>query len=118
MPSKLSRTPRDRLLDIRDNIDAACAFVQDMAFEIFVVDQRTVYAVIRALEIISEASRHVPEEVKARYASIPWREIAAAGNIYRHVYGVVDPGDIWKTVQDDLPLLHHVIVAELSATDC
>lgn len=103
MPSKPSRTPRDRLLDIRDNIDAARGFVQDMTFETFLADQRTVYAVVRALEIISEASRHVPEEVKIRYATVPWREIAAAGNIYRHVYGVVDPGDIWKTVRDDLP---------------
>lgn len=88
-----------------------------MTYEAFVVDQRTLYAVVRALEIISEASRHVSAEAKTRHPSIPWREMAAAGNIYRHVYGVVDADDIWKTVQDDLPPLRSAVVAELERSE-
>jgi uncharacterized protein with HEPN domain len=42
------------------------------------------YAVIRSLEIISEASRRLSDELKARHPGIPWREMAAAGNFYRH----------------------------------
>nr|WP_294507592.1 HepT-like ribonuclease domain-containing protein [uncultured Rhodopila sp.] len=40
----------------------------------------------RCLEIISEASRRLPEEMKSRHPSIPWRNVGAAGNIFRHEY--------------------------------
>jgi hypothetical protein len=49
-------------------------------------DEKTLYAVVRSLEIISEASRRLTDEVKARHANIEWREMAAAGNVYRHSY--------------------------------
>jgi uncharacterized protein with HEPN domain len=53
-------------------------------------DRKTLYAVIRALEIISEATRRLPDEMKARHASIDWTAVAAAGNVYRHEYEGVD----------------------------
>jgi Protein of unknown function DUF86 len=52
-------------------------------YEAFVADPRTVYAVTRCLEIISEASRRLPDNVKARHPSIAWKDMAGAGNIYR-----------------------------------
>src|SRR5271170_291667 len=87
MPS--DRAPAQRLDDILRNIDAAREFTQGMRFEDFVADLKTVYAVTRALEIVSEASRHLPAEMKARMVGINWRGIAAVGNVYRHAYDAV-----------------------------
>ena len=56
----------------------------------FAQDRKTVYAVVRALEIISEASRRLPTEITGRHAEIDWVAIAAAGNVYRHEYEAVD----------------------------
>jgi uncharacterized protein with HEPN domain len=57
-----------------------------MDFAAFVADRKTVYAVVRALEIISEASRRLPAELKDRHPEIDWIAVTAAGNIYRHEY--------------------------------
>lgn len=77
---------RNALNDIKRNIDLARSFVADMSLATFRADQRTVYAVTRCLEIISEASRKLPAELKTRYPTIPWPQIAGAGNVYRHDY--------------------------------
>jgi uncharacterized protein with HEPN domain len=87
MPSK-SSDPRKRLLDIRDNIRLARAFTKDFNYDDFRDDQLLFYAVTRALKIISEASRRLPDEMKARHPDIPWVEIAGAGNVYGHDYEV------------------------------
>ena len=67
-----------------ENIEAIRDFTAGLDFDTFRADRKTIYAVIRALEIISEASRAA---------------IAAAGNIYRHEYEVIDEALIWHTVQ-------------------
>jgi uncharacterized protein with HEPN domain len=72
------------------------------------------YAITRCLEIISEASRRLLDELKARHPHIPWREMAAAGNFYRHKYENVLPRRVWKMLQQDLPLLRAVIGQELA----
>jgi uncharacterized protein with HEPN domain len=112
MPSESDRLVR-RLLDIIENIDAAKRFVAGYTFDRFVGDDRTNYAVVRALEIVSEASRHIPEDVKARHADIEWRKIKASGNIYRHGYEEVDAQAIWDTVRLHLDPLRAAISVEL-----
>jgi uncharacterized protein with HEPN domain len=82
-----------------------------------VADPRTVYAVTRCLEIISEASRRLPDDLKARYPSIAWRDMAGAGNIYRHDYEDVAAQHVWDAVQIDLPPLRAAIAQELAALD-
>jgi uncharacterized protein with HEPN domain len=62
-------------------------------------------AVERGIEIISEASRHLPEEMKARYPQVYWREIAAIGNLLRHEYGRVEDHIMWRIVEEYLPEL-------------
>ncbi len=79
----------------------------------FASDRKTVYAVVRALEIISEATRRLPDALKDRHSEIDWVAIAAAGNIYRHEYEGVDEKLIWKTIQDDLDELREIIAFEL-----
>lgn len=76
-------------------------------------DEKTLYAVVRSLEIISEASRRLTGELKARHPSIEWREMAAAGNVYRHSYEDVTARRVWKTRQDHLPALRAVVETEI-----
>jgi uncharacterized protein with HEPN domain len=64
------------------------------------------------LEIVSEASRRLPDELKNRHPEIDWVAIAAAGNVYRHEYEAVDEALIWHTVRYDLAALHGVATAE------
>ena len=108
-----SKNPSQRLADIVDNIEAITGFTAGMTFERFKLDRKTVYAVTRALEIISEASRRLPDELKQRHSQIDWIGIAAAGNVYRHEYEVVDDALIWQTVQNDLRSLNDAARTEL-----
>ena len=111
MPSK---SPAQRLTDILENIDAIAEFTTGMTFTAYLHDRKTIYAVTRALEIISEASRRLPDVLKQRHPTIDWSGVAAVGNIYRHEYDVVDNALVWHTLQHDLAPLRLVIVQELS----
>jgi len=72
-----------------------------------------VYAVTRCLEIISEASRRLPEQLKARHPAIGWKQMAGAENVYRHDYEDVAAEFVWETVVRALPPLRNVIESEL-----
>jgi uncharacterized protein with HEPN domain len=80
MPSEKERVA---LRDMLFQIDLANRFAQGRTVERLHEDLMALYAIIRCLEIISEASRRLSDEVKGRHPLIPWREIAAAGNFYR-----------------------------------
>ena len=92
MPSK---NPAQRLADIIDNVDAIQEFIAGLDLPAFRADRKAVYAVVRALEIISEASRRLPDDLLRRHQEIDWVAIAAAGNVYRHEYEAVDEALIW-----------------------
>jgi uncharacterized protein with HEPN domain len=108
---------RRSLHDIRHHIAMAEGFVTGMSFDAFKDDNLRLYAVTRCLEIISEASRRLPDDLKARHPLIPWREMAAAGNIYRHEYEDVTARRVWQTLAVSLPSLRGVIATELAAID-
>ena len=111
MPSK---NPQASLHDIQENIRMARQFISDLSFDDFIEDRKTVYAVIRALEIISEASRRLPEILKRRHPNLPWKDIAGAGNIYRHDYEEVSEMMLWQTVHNALPQLEKVVEEEIN----
>ena len=106
---------RAALIDIAENIDLALHFVEGLDETSFCSDARSVYAVTRCLEIISEASRRLQDALKQRHPTIKWSDIAGAGNIYRHAYQNVAPLRVWETVQRALPPLREVIRAEMAA---
>ena len=110
MPSK---SPTQRLHDILDNIYAIDSFLGDYDLEALTRDRKTLYAIIRALEIISEATRRIPDAVKDNYDEIDWVAVAAAGNIYRHEYDAVDEAIIWHTVKVGLAPLRAFAQFEL-----
>jgi uncharacterized protein with HEPN domain len=108
-----SRNPAQRLADIIDNVDAIQGFTSDLAFPTFRTDRKTVYAVVRALEIISEASRRLPDDLLGRHPEIDWAAVAAAGNVYRHEHEAVDEALIWQTAQHSLAALRKVAEDEI-----
>jgi uncharacterized protein with HEPN domain len=111
MPSK----PVDTALrDILHHIELAANFSAGFDRASFKHDVKTVYAVTRCLEIISEASRRLPDDVKARHPAIGWKQMAGAGNVYRHDYEDVAAEFVWDTVERALPSLRTVIEAELN----
>lgn len=89
-------------------------FVEGFDGDAFKDDTRTVYAVTRCLEIISEASRRLPEELKARHTAIAWKQMASAGNVYRHDYEDVAAQFVWDTVQRALSPLRAVVDQEIA----
>ena len=113
MPSTRSKQPIDALADILHNIQLATDFTEGISYEAFLADVRTVYAVTRCLEIISEASRRLPKQLKARHADIPWTDIAGAGSVYRHSYEDVLERILWHTLKRGLTPLKAVVEEEL-----
>ena len=68
-------------------------------------------AMERAIEIISEASRHIPDDLKATASEITWRQIAGIGNVLRHDYQAVRPAILTSVIERDLPGLKTVLLA-------
>jgi uncharacterized protein with HEPN domain len=114
MSFMLSDADSATLGDMLHHIDLAESFAGDRGFDTLRDELMPLYAVTRCLEIISEASRRLSEELKARHPQMPWREMAAAGNFYRHNYEDVLPRRVWKTLNEDIPLLRAVIERELA----
>ena len=106
--------------EMLDYIEQATLYTQDMTFDQYASDTKTQRAVERCIEVISEASRHIPDEIKGKYSQIPWSDVAGIGNIFRHEYHNVAARIVWDTVRTHLPALEavaHEIEAELPKND-
>jgi uncharacterized protein with HEPN domain len=114
MPSSAERLA---LKAIVENIALAQSFVDGMMLSEFQADRRTIYAVTRCLEIISEASRRLSSELKNSHTEIDWIKVAASGNIYRHGYQAVRDEILWNTVKYALDSLKAVVEEELRRTE-
>lgn len=101
--------------DIVEAIDRIRSSLTGISLEDFENNWEKRWVVERGVEIISEASRRLPHELKDRNPGIPWRKVAGIGNVIRHDYERVAPDVLWKLIQDDLPTLEKVCRAELSA---
>ena len=93
----------DTLRDILDAMEKIERFTEGMNFDQFAGDDKTVFAVIRALEIIGEATKKTPRSVKARHPSVPWREMAGIRDKLIHEYFGVNLAVVWNTVRQDIP---------------
>jgi uncharacterized protein with HEPN domain len=101
----MSRIYIDYLRDMLENANRAMQFTEGMNFETFGKDEKTIYAVIRAVEIIGEATRNIPEEVRVKYPEIPWRDASDMRNKLVHRYFGINLEVIWQTLSEDLPML-------------
>ncbi len=101
----MQRNVKVVLREILDAGETAIAVCANMSLERFQKSKVEKWAVERAIEIISEAVRHLPEAELERYPAIPWRQVKAMGNILRHEYHRLKDDVIWDVVRNDLPYL-------------
>lgn len=93
------------LQDILDCIEKIDEFVGDMDYEEFVEDDKTSSAVVRKLEIMGEAAKNIPQELRQNYKEIPWSDIAKMRDKIIHFYFGVDHEIVWKVIKERLPVL-------------
>ena len=92
-----------RITDMLESIEHITGYTEDMTLSEFQTDQKTIDSVLRNLEIIGEAARHVPQNIIKQYPDIPWNEMRAMRNIVIHEYFGVNLNIIWHTTQINLP---------------
>ena len=105
------RNQRLYLQDILAAIKRIEEFVGSMSFDEFEADDKTVSAVIRKLEIIGEATKGVPSEIRNNNRQIPWKEMAGMRDKLIHFYFGVDHGLVWSTIARRLPEVKKMIEA-------
>jgi uncharacterized protein with HEPN domain len=98
-------TLADRLAHILTSIDMIQNALAGKRLEDLAGDLMLRLAVERSFEIICEASRRIPDSVKAQQPQIDWKGMADFGNLLRHAYHRVDPKLLWQTAEHDLPPL-------------
>jgi uncharacterized protein with HEPN domain len=108
------QTAEPHLTDIVDAIDRVRAALGDMSLEALKADWEKQWAIELGVEIISEASRRLPDDLKARHPEIPWRNVAGIGNVLRHDYESVSAPIIWKLVREELHALDRVCRDDLA----
>ena len=96
---------RDRASDILTAIEKIWRYTAGSSFEAFANDEKTVDAVVRNLTVIGEAAQHIPTDIQARIAAIPWMDMRGMRHRIVHDYLAVDTGIVWRTVTEDLPPL-------------
>jgi uncharacterized protein with HEPN domain len=96
----MAKSSLARLTDIVEWIGRVHGELDDVTLEAFEADWRKVSIVERGVEIISEASRSLPDQLKGRHPEIPWSKVAGIGNVLRHEYQRVSPAVLWSLVKD------------------
>lgn len=93
------------LRDINEAIGKIEGYIEGMTLNEFSGDAKTIDAVVRNVEIIGEAARQLPNDVRLKYPIVPWKQIVGARDKVIHEYFGIDIEIIWKTISEDLPVL-------------
>jgi uncharacterized protein with HEPN domain len=109
-----SKAPGLRLLHIRDEIDGMAAALRDVSFATYRESYALRRAAERAVQIVSEAAKSLPPEMRAKYPATPWRAIIGIGNILRHEYQRIDDVRLCEVVTVHFTELRPVIIAMLA----
>ena len=99
----MKRDYRVYLDDIIESIELIQKYTADVTEDEFRKSVEIQDAVIRRLEIIGEAVKHIPSEMKKKYPDIPWKKITGARDIFVHEYFGVRLERVWDTIVKDLP---------------
>ena len=95
----------DYVEDIIEAMDNAEALLDGVSYDEFADDFRINYAVVRALEIVGEATKRLPERIRQEYPDIPWRDMAGMRDRIIHGYDNVDYRIVWGTVKKRIPVV-------------
>jgi len=91
------------LFDIIQSIQRIDEYIKDMDYNEFIKDNKTIDAVVRNLEVIGEASKHISIELKNKYPALPWEEMYYLRNKITHEYFGIDLAIIWNIIKNHLP---------------
>lgn len=109
----MKREYTDYINDIYDSIKKIEKFTEHMKFAQFEGDDKTILAVVKALEIIGEAVKKIPASIRNKYPQIPWKKISGMRDKLVHEYFSVNIKVVWKTIKEDIPpikpLIHEIL---------
>jgi uncharacterized protein with HEPN domain len=105
------------LRHILDAVSKAEKFIEGVTKEAFFVNVEKQYAVLRALEIIGEATKNLSRGLKAKYREIPWKDIAGMRGKLIHEYFGVNLELVWETVKTEMPRLKERLLKMLEEID-
>lgn len=105
----MKRILGDYVQDILDAINDAKDFTKGMKLQDFIGDKKTIYAVVRSLEVIGEATKKIPNDMRAEYPDIPWKRMAGMRDKLIHDYFGVDLEIVWEAVKNELPPIEPLI---------
>ena len=112
----MSRDVRYFLVDIKESCTYLIAYTKDLSYDEFQYDRKTVQAVIKEMEIIGEAVKHLPDSLISDHPEINWKYIAGLRDVLVHHYFGINMKLIWTVVQDEIQPLLDKIDQILSAT--
>jgi len=105
----MSRDVTLYIAEILDNMGKAIQAVSGLKYDDFADNWEKAYAVVRCFEIIGEASKNVPDEIRNRYPEIPWRTMAGMRDVMIHAYFGIDYETVWKATIENLPKLEPIL---------
>ncbi len=113
----MKREFKDYFIDLMDSINKIEEFTEGMEYNDFLKDNKTIFACVRAIEIMGEAVKNIPEYVKEENKEIPWKKIYGIRNKLIHEYFGVEPEVVWITIKEDIPLIKPYIMEILEELD-
>ncbi|MDZ7336978.1 MAG: DUF86 domain-containing protein [candidate division KSB1 bacterium] len=105
------------LKDIVAAIESIESFIAGMSLDAFTVDDKTASAVVRKLEVIGEAAKQIPDDIRQRYPQVPWKEMAGMRDKLIHFYFGVDQRLVWQAITRRLPQVKQQVVKVLEDQD-
>lgn len=104
-----NREYRDYIQDIIGSINEIECFTRGISFKEFTGDRKTFNAVIRSIEVIGEASKKIPKNLREKFPTIPWKKMSGMRDKMIHEYFGIDEEILWKAAKDEIPPLKPLI---------
>jgi len=105
----MKRSVEIYIKDIIEYMERAEIYIKNFQLDQFLKDNKTCDAVIRCIEVIGEATKNIPEEIRISYPSIPWRDLAGMRDKIIHSYFTVDFETVWLVIKEDIPRLKPMV---------